>query len=189
MKGLYIDLGCYDGDSVLSFMQWAPFFTPGTEWKIFAIDPNPDVVARMTNLADYRDYLTFINEAAWIKNTTMDFTVRPRSRPLGSSMMKNKNDWGMGDVVQVKAFDFSSWLAEQWQSDFYGQIVVKIDIEGAEYDVLQNLIDDGNSGLVDAYLVEWHGNKLAEGTRSYAAWQKEIIATLKTRGSRVEEWK
>ena len=56
--------------------------------------------------------------------------------------------------VNVSAIDLSSWMQKHLRcSDF---IVLKIDIEGAEYKVLPALVKSGMVCMVDLLLVEWH---------------------------------
>lgn len=37
----------------------------------------------------------------------------------------------------------------------------KMDIEGAEFDVLEHLISTGRAGLLDLLLVEWHVSRFS----------------------------
>lgn len=44
------------------------------------------------------------------------------------------------------------------------EIVVKMDIEGGEYDVLRSLIPSGLACSINLLIIEYHSHKLAEGT-------------------------
>lgn len=57
-------------------------------------------------------------------------------------------------VVKKLAFDLAGWMLETFKPEDY--IVLKIDIEGAEYAVVQRLIDSGAISLVQELYVEWH---------------------------------
>ena len=56
--------------------------------------------------------------------------------------------------TQIKSVDFSGFLGERFkQEDF---IAVKMDIEGAEYPVLEKLISDNRLNYIDLLFVEFH---------------------------------
>jgi len=56
--------------------------------------------------------------------------------------------------VRVDAVDFSQWLRENCEEPDYA--IIKMDIEGAEYDVLEKLIADDTIRLIDELRVEFH---------------------------------
>ena len=59
--------------------------------------------------------------------------------------------------TRVRAFDMARVLFENILPDDF--VFMKMDIEGAEYEVLQHLIDTGALCLIDELAVEWHVNK------------------------------
>jgi hypothetical protein len=54
----------------------------------------------------------------------------------------------------VKCFDFSKWLSTNFDSEDF--IVLKMDIEGAEYEVLQKMFDDGSIEMIDRLYIDLH---------------------------------
>lgn len=63
-------------------------------------------------------------------------------------------------IVDVDAFDIVAVLRSFVVRADY--VVVKLDIEGSEYDVLQSLVANDNQlcRLIDVLLIEWHASKL-----------------------------
>ena len=59
-----------------------------------------------------------------------------------------------GIQVQVPAINFSDFLARNFRPE--DTVIVRCDIEGAEYEVLKSLIVAGTARLVDYMDVEWH---------------------------------
>ncbi len=59
-----------------------------------------------------------------------------------------------GIQVQVPAINFSDFLARNFLPE--DTVIVRCDIEGAEYEVLKSLIVAGTARLVDYMDVEWH---------------------------------
>src|ERR1041385_3942593 len=99
-KNVYIDIGCYDGDTVRQFRNWRHLMT-SDDWQIYAFDPNPRFKLQWRKQS--LPWIHFEQSAAWIADTELDFTLRPKSAPYGSTVMKEKRDWGKGKVMKVKA--------------------------------------------------------------------------------------
>jgi len=55
---------------------------------------------------------------------------------------------------QIRAIDFSAWLSRKF--DDQDLIVIKMDIEGAEYSVLEKMLLDGTLSKVAVLIVEFH---------------------------------
>jgi hypothetical protein len=59
-----------------------------------------------------------------------------------------------GIRVEVPALNFSDYLARNFVPE--DTVIVRCDIEGAEYEVLKSMIVTGTARLVDYMDVEWH---------------------------------
>ena len=77
----------------------------------------------------------------------------------GATILEEKQDREMDKVsTPIDTINFSEFIAERYsRGDF---IVVKMDIEGAEYDVLQKMIADDTLAYVDVLFVEFHSQYL-----------------------------
>ena len=81
---------------------------------------------------------------------------------------------------EAPAIDFSRWLKEMVarHTEADGSkpfVVVKMDIEGAEYAVLEELVHDGTITLVSELMVEFHTQQFDENQRPhYARREAEI---------------
>lgn len=62
------------------------------------------------------------------------------------------------DYVKVVTVDTAEYLHSLCQGG--GRVILKVDIEGKEYDVLEHLIDTGAIKLIDAMFVEWHYDRI-----------------------------
>ena len=59
--------------------------------------------------------------------------------------------------VRVRTIDFAQWLGERFcRAD---AVDVKMDIEGAEFQVLEHLLRTGRADLIDTLAIEWHTTK------------------------------
>ena len=57
-------------------------------------------------------------------------------------------------IINTEAFDAGKWFNENIQEDDF--VVLKMDIEGAEYSVLRRLIRSKTISMVDWIAIEWH---------------------------------
>ena len=82
---------------------------------------------------------------------------------FGSSIIKEKKDRCMGqldrknpDIVECVAF--SKWIKDNCnESD---NIILKMDIEGSEYDIIEKMIKEGTIKYINKLFIEWHNTKL-----------------------------
>ncbi|XP_019625007.1 PREDICTED: uncharacterized protein LOC109470488 [Branchiostoma belcheri] len=56
--------------------------------------------------------------------------------------------------IRVKTIDFSRWIREHINEEDY--VIFKLDVEGAEYDILQQMVHDGTFKLIDKFYGETH---------------------------------
>lgn len=57
-------------------------------------------------------------------------------------------------MTRLPSVNFSKFLLQNFKEEDY--VVVKMDIEGAEYEVIPHLVETGAYKLVDVLMVEWH---------------------------------
>lgn len=62
-----------------------------------------------------------------------------------------------GQLKEVQGLDIAEWLRNVAGED--DLLVVKMDVEGAEYDLLPKLVDSGVICLVDELFLECHYNR------------------------------
>jgi len=160
---VFIDCGAYNGDSVENFKNWSKVSFPDKKnWIIYAFEPNP-------KFKDYWDNqphanIIFSGKAVWIEDTELEFAVDQTDTPLGSTVMSTKrNIWNKSPKIKVRALDFSEWL-KQFKDDF---VVLKMDIEGAEFKVLNKMTADDTDKIPHVLMVEFHPNKVVEYTTTY----------------------
>lgn len=147
----YLDIGCYDGDTVDQFFNWAWLYGNPYEFDVYAFDPNPAFKERWEVIKTHKPKVNFQNKAAW----TYDGHVELVLDDLGSTIMKEKKQ---GETIMVECFDLARFL-KRLPEDY---IVVKMDIEGAELPLLTHLIKQEADWKIDMLLVEWHDGKMPE---------------------------
>lgn len=145
---VFIDGGANVGQTVLAFEKSALFAKH--PWSVVSFEPNPELVPRIPR----RPFLEVREEAMWTKDETLEFEFSEQE-PLGGSVVPTVVQFPVMKKLPVKAIDFGRWLQRTYSRD--DVIFVKLDIEGAEYPVLEHMLKDGTMSMVDRLFLELHG--------------------------------
>ena len=139
MTPVVVDLGCLSRNGADSLAALAEEYRPE---RIYGFDPSPELNETCVEHAGVP--VTLRQSAAWTRDGTVAFVEQGSSSRIARG------------GAEVPCFDFSAWLKLLKQTR--PNVVVKMDIEGAEVPVLQHMIREGTHELVDELLVEWHGS-------------------------------
>ena len=165
-----IDVGCarYGGD--YSIERLIEEFKPD---MVYGFDPNEEIVASVPEGSERVNATRWLTpegvggalekKAAWIYDGVVGFS--------GSGLGGHIELGGM----KVPCFDLAHLIADKWKvayerdhRDFVREeteIILKIDAEGAEYELLEHLIETGSDGLLKLAWVEWHPPGAAVNSR------------------------
>ena len=158
-RNVYVDVGANVGETLANFGASHPDF------ELFAIEPNPALLPSIAHqAAKIQRLVTIIAAAAWVKDGTVPLFQSTRHE--SSTVIEGKTthqDLGWPPIdysrsTEVPCFDFSEWLSKNFRGT---TLVVKMDIEGAEYLVLRKMLADGSLRLVDQLFCEWHADRLS----------------------------
>lgn len=182
-RHIYIDVGAYDGDSIKYFMtarRGLP--VAADEFELYAFEPNPAFAKKLGRLQKrYPNLLTVSTDAAWVADGTHEFALDQSKTPLGSTLMASKHDiWNANPIVTVTTFDLDAFI-RQFAGDY---IIVKMDIEGAEFPICEKLLATGTIELIAQLWVELHPNKVTE----YTTTDKLRLMKQLRRRTYFEEW-
>jgi len=162
-RKVFIDCGANTCTVLRSFIAKLPDF------EFFAFEPQPELRDAGEEIARDHPTVTFISKAVWIRDEDLEFFLATKWGPNhrgASTLLHGHADFAKIDYstpLRVTAIDFSRWLGENFTADDY--LIVKMDIEGAEYDVLEKMLADGTLSLVDELKVEFHqpmNNEISE---------------------------
>lgn len=168
---IYVDAGAAGADTLDAKKLFG--FKPDVT---YAFECNPRF---FKDLADRED-VNFMPYAVWIEDGTATFSVDESKSAYGSTMMPGKvSHWGRGTKIEVNTIDFSRWIEEHKDNE----ILVKMDIEGSEFPVLEKMHRDGTDKYIDQLYVEMHPNKVREYTTTYS---RNLLAKLNC--GMVKEW-
>lgn len=136
-----IDCGAHIGLSVIYFKHICP------SAKIIAFEPdkkNFDLLAANIQSFNLKD-ITLRNEAVWINNTQISFNNEGNM----ASRIETSPDASQTNIMTVNAVRLKEIIT--------GKVhFLKLDIEGAEYEVLKDIQDKLH--FIDNMFVEYHGS-------------------------------
>lgn len=176
MRKLFIDCGGHDGCSVVKFLL------ENSGFKAITFEPNP-VFAR------YHRYLpnTLIQKAVSTFDGEANFTIDPMDGD-GSSLLPSKPvDFTQTIAnedcpnIRVQCVDIGGFIENV--SDSCGDIVLKLDVEGAEYAILRSLLDRGTIHHINRLLCEFHWEKIQMPFETHTALLDELKDHIE-----VEDW-
>jgi hypothetical protein len=152
------------------------------EWIIYSFDVNPEIFNSIV-IEKYPN-VKFVNKGVWINDEFKELNVEVLTGNLYdhlgdnpifnvSEEAKKKFNMGLGggtNIIEninyrynlniekyhtkVECFDFSKFILDNFSKDDF--IVIKMDIEGSEFEVLDKMFKDGSIDYVNTMFVEWH---------------------------------
>lgn len=164
-KCIFIDLGAANGNTFQDFMngKYGPVQNcpSGGQWEATLVEANPRFDVPLKNLqVNYPGKVHSENShAAYMCEAQTTFyldTVNTNNNYWGSSMSANHDDTKKSGLqaVTVPTVNILKLLHETTTPEDY--VILKMDIEGAEWDVLPCLTQSGSAGLIDRLFVEVH---------------------------------
>ncbi|KAM6550506.1 hypothetical protein CsatB_000314 [Cannabis sativa] len=202
---VYVDVGARSyGSSIGSWFR-KQYPKQNKTFEVYAIE------ADKTFHEEYKKKkaVTLLPYAAWVKNETLSFEINrdagdkvtDKGRGMGriqpvKGKIQQVNTMGRydGEVDKIQGFDFANWLKNTvTEKDF---VVMKMDVEGTEFDLIPRLFETGAICLIDEIFLECHYNRwqrCCPGQRS-EKYEKtygqclELFTELRRSGVLVHQW-
>jgi len=162
-KVLFCDLGANIGSTYLFFKK---FYKNAT---FFLFEPNVNCYKKLLQLTDRHHSMVYVkNVAVSSVSGTFKFflggSLNDEFSESGSisenyfRALKKKKEKNKKNKKQIflKAINFNSFLKKN--SKNFDKIVVKMDIEGAELNLIESLIKNKTLTMIDILYVEFHSN-------------------------------
>lgn len=177
-KVLFVDLGANIGQGYTWFKKY--FRSNNVYFELF--EPNPHCVKKLLRLEDiscgrvklHPVGVSFKSGSVEFYGTSDD---EGGSLSVGGSIVKDHNsNWyraSSSSSIRVDIIDLREYL--EARSVNYELIVVKMDIEGAEVELLENMLDDGSIKYIDILYVEFHSQCLDSRLRGEMRKREERI--------------
>lgn len=190
-RRLFIDCGSNLGQGFGFFNRLYPL----SLYDFVLIEPNPNCVQILRSRHGDDARISLIEAAVWTGEEQLSFFgVNEGGKGEfsdGGSLVREHNsgmyDHAATDTLVVKAIDFVQLLRSYRGK--YSDIVIKMDIESAEYQVLPKLIESGELESVRHIYIEFHSHFMKEPERSrHLRLETEIKAGLSRHGVKYTVW-
>jgi FkbM family methyltransferase len=154
MKKIFIDGGARVGETIEVLLNKREDLK-GCD--VYLFECNSDHKITLEEIAKTNKNYNFIvrDEAIWKENCEMNFYIsNDRWGDLGCTLDPNKREsLDLANPRIVKTINFSEFLFNFDKDDY---LVVKLDIEGAEYEVIESILDSGAISRINELFIEWH---------------------------------
>ena len=167
-RKVFIDCGAHMGSSIKFFLE---NFPDAQDYEIYSFEANPnfykgyeeDHLACTVPKLNFNQF-TFIPKAVWTEDTKVTFFKRDARNSESSTLIKKKTEiqYNKGwKKIEVDAIDFTAWLKNNFTPEDH--IVLKMDIEGAEYEVLEKMYQQDAFKYISEFYCELHNVKCGRG--------------------------
>jgi len=156
MRKIFIDLGGHIGESIDYFRSHWPDWE---EYEYFVFEPYPENIDKLKMYSG----VTVIEAAATIYNSSANFyTGLPQSGSLSDKKRTGKLDGKTH--ISVKTIDFTEWFERNViygsEQNYIPEVIIKMNIEGAEYDILDKMHVNNMIHFVNKWYIQWHAKKI-----------------------------
>ena len=170
-KKVWIDCGCHKGKISRHFMKRHKGYTG------YAFEPNPNTVPRLPKGVE------LIRKAVWLDDGESDFYLFGNDKGSeGCTLLEEKSNAGLDkeNPIKVQTIDFCRWFKSTFSKR--DKIILKMDIEGAEYKVLEHMIDEGVLGWVNKLYVEFHWRQCRMDREKHKVFANKVREHTKAPG-------
>ncbi|XP_076913534.1 uncharacterized protein LOC143572198 [Bidens hawaiensis] len=195
---VYIDVGARSyGSSIVSWFK-KQYPKQNKTFDIYAIEADTHFHEQYKS----KKGVTLLPYAAWVKNESLVFEI---NKTPGDENVETGHGMGriqpvrpgggiVGSTDVIQGFDFADWLKNTVSEEDF--VVMKMDVEGTEFDLIPRLIETGAICLIDEVFLECHYNrwqKCCPGVRS-PKYEKsygeclDLFTSLRRRGVLVHQW-
>lgn len=168
-KKLFIDCGGHDGCSAIKFLLENP------NYDVISFEANPELWSY------YERIPTLLHKkAVYDYDGEVEFIIDPVDAD-GSSLIKEKNIDFYKKIknedcpkIVIECIDLSRFVKEI--ANEYEEIILKLDVEGAEYAILNKMLKDDTLRYVNKLFAEFHWNKIGMAEADHAHLLEKVKA-------------
>jgi FkbM family methyltransferase len=205
MKKIFIDCGTHLFQGLCEFVEK---YNIDSSWECYSFEANPitfqlsqDNYKTLTE--NWQLNIEHYNKAVYTENTKLKVNC---SKDIwgensfdyisaGSNVLLDAPDYDSisqaefnykDENITVDAIDFCEFLKKTCKDEDF--VVIKMDIEGSEFYVLPQIIEQNLFSLIDNMSVEFH-ERFFEPKVKYKELKEEYIKIFSEKGIQIEEWK
>lgn len=164
---IFIDLGAFTGDS----LERALLRYKGYD-RFYAFEPLGNNFELLKRRFSKTNNIVLINAAAYINTGESKLYLGREWGDLGGSLCKNKMTCFKDRFEEVKTLDFSEFIMSNFKHR--DKIILKIDIEGTEYELLDKMISDGSIKYISEIYCEWHYDRIGMNYKTHQGYIRRL---------------
>jgi FkbM family methyltransferase len=150
---IFIDLGGYLGDTLdMALKRYSNFD------RFYVFEPAADNFNKLKDKYGKLGKVFLINSAADLTSQEAKLYYGNDFGMGGNSLCENKVTCFNDKFEMVKCVDFSSFISNNFS--LKDKIVLKIDIEGREYALLNKMINCGSIKYINEIFCDWHYDRI-----------------------------
>ena len=197
MKKVHLDLGTHYGQGLNQFIS---MLNIDKSWQVYSFEANPITYQNFIKSNHYKNLLNHtnlivINKAVYNKDTILNFNTEYSAdrgiRDGMASTLMRIDDWkpnidnkhNFTSSTSVECIDLARFV-DEIDAD---TITCKMDIEGAEFDVLEHLIATQTILKFQSLWIEFH-NLFFTDKNLYFNKKNDIIQYLNKNNIRIYDW-
>lgn len=173
----FVDCGFYRGATLRRYMDKG---IVNKSWKVYAFEPNIDLKEE----EHIKDFFTdidieFIPKAVWVEDGEVSFHISGREDAASIAGTSGHTE---PKEITVPCIDFSNFIANIAPRGQTVRIIVSMDIEGAEFKVLEKMLEDGSIYNIVELEIEFHHRLMKDYTPDDA---RDLIKRIEACGVEV----
>jgi len=175
---VFFDLGANMGQEIQGILD------SGIDVEIHSFEPHPIFTRMLIDKFGNHPRITINSSAAWIVDEDRDFYFKKSKENLngGATLISTKGNISRNITERVRCIDIAKYI-ENLGKDID---IFKIDVEGAEYHILDHIEKTGALSKIDKIFVEDHSRKISDNN-----WEKlrsDVIERYKEIGKDIYSW-
>ena len=194
-RGLFLDCGSNIGQGFEFFKK----YYPNKLYDYILFEPNPycfEVLLKKYTGQEITG-LRLENVAIGVKDTDVDFYGIEDEKggiySVGGTVLPEHNSkiYAYPDhaSLQVRSINFADFLLDILRENQYPFVILKLDIEGGEYQVLESLVAKDLISRFETIYVEFHSQYMEENIRKiYSAKEKVFMNHARISKTRMIKW-
>ena len=167
-KSLVLDCGANVGHISKLFAS--------TGATVISFEPDPIAFKELTERCGLKKNITLIQKGVWDKNTNIQLFAHVESNgneasyTVGSSIVAEKINVSTEKGQSIEVIDLVEFMQQQTQKID----LIKLDVEGAEIEILHRILATGSWNLFDRMYVETHETKIPSQVEQLQKIKEEI---------------
>lgn len=167
-KIIFIDLGAYQGDSVQKAIDKYPQLD-----RVYAFEPFESSFRELEKKFEDNSKVVLFNKAVSTRDCSRDRLYHSKYDDLGGSLSEEKDNCHKEKYSHVESVDISNFIKTNFNKDKHF-VILKIDIEGTEYEILEKMINDDSISCISKIYCEWHYDRIGLSKRKHGQLVKKL---------------